>query len=395
MLSPGFIFDTITATNKKHVSLRTHLVPRTPPKANGLCTLYLDVNGVGARQRIKLDIEVNIRFWSSKKQKLTSSRKEDELNNLLIANVHSKITKIRTFFHLSNRALTTKTFVDEFINELPRADFINFFKRYLEERKSTISNSTYLKEQSVQRKLAAFQSEILFCNIDLQFFTSYRNYMATVCKNNKQTRNGNIKIVKKYLRFAERAGVRLSFDLRDIKAGSTKGEKEYLYPEEVENLYHYYNSKFIPNETKIVLGYFLFSCFTGLRFGDTMALKRKVVLVGSFKLINQKTKKPQHINLNKKAVAITENCEYLFVTSFSNKHVNEVLKLIAKSVGITKNLHYHISRYTFATSYIRLGGDIFDLKELLNHSSVEQTKEYVKLVNSEKDRNADLLDNLF
>ena len=219
--------------------------------------------------------------------------------------------------------------------------------------------------------------------------------MAKVCKNNKQTRNGNIKIVKKYLRFAERIGVKLNFDLRDIEAGPTKGDKEYLFPNEVKNLYSYFSSKFIPEQTKIILGYFLFSCFTGLRFGDTLAINRRDIKSGSFKIVNQKTKKQQFLNLNTKAISIIDSCPNLFIKKYTNQHVNDELKTIAKSVGISQNLHYHMSRYTFATSYIRLGGDIYDLMLLLNHSSVEQTKEYVRLVNSEKNRNADLLDNLF
>lgn len=395
MFSPQLVFDTRYATNKSFVTLTTTFTPRKPIKSNGYCSLTLDVNGIGKRKRINLGIDVDPKLWNKQKQKLNGSSDEVVNTNLMIDNIKSKITTIRTFFMFSNKLLTTETFEDEFVNELPRADFVNFFYRCLEERKHTISNSTYLKETSVYRKLKQYKESIYFNNIDVTFFDSFRNYLAKTHNNNKQTRNGNIKIIKKYLNFAVKSGVKLSFDLRDVKAGPTKGQKEYLFPHEVKNLYKYYTSEFIPGPTKIKLGYFLFSCFTGLRFGDTLKLKRKVVLEKSFKIINQKTGKQQYINLNSKAIEIAKHCDALFVTKYSNQKINNALKTIASSVGITKNVHYHMSRYTFATSYIRLGGDIYDLQQLMNHSSVEETKEYVRLVENEKNRNADLLDNLF
>ena len=47
------------------------------------------------------------------------------------------------------------------------------------------------------------------------------------------------------------------------------------------------------------------------------------------------------------------------------------------------NAHAHRFRYTFAIEFLRNGGNVFVLKELLGHEKLEQTMRYVKFVESD------------
>lgn len=51
--------------------------------------------------------------------------------------------------------------------------------------------------------------------------------------------------------------------------------------------------------------------------------------------------------------------------------------------GNVQSAHAHRFRYTFAIEFLRNGGNVFVLKELLGHEKLEQTMRYVKFVESD------------
>lgn len=56
------------------------------------------------------------------------------------------------------------------------------------------------------------------------------------------------------------------------------------------------------------------------------------------------------------------------------------MKNIAKVVGITKLLTYHVSRHTFATLFLSRGGRVEVLQKILGHSKIEDTMIYVHII---------------
>lgn len=53
------------------------------------------------------------------------------------------------------------------------------------------------------------------------------------------------------------------------------------------------------------------------------------------------------------------------------------LKTTAKQLGITDKVGFHALRHTFATSYLRDGGNLIYLQRLLGHSDLQTTKVYI------------------
>lgn len=394
MIQQNFLFDTRIGTMKIFVPMTINFKLRNYINKDGLSPVYLHISSKKRRERIPLDLYVNPKYWNNDKQELVGPPQDVSTDNLILKNIDSKITKIKTQYRLSDRVLTVDEFLFEFKNNLSRTNFVSFFSTTLKSRKNTIESSTYEKEMSVWRKLKEFRSEIIFYNIDHQFFSDYRNYLAGL-GNKKTTRNGNIKIIKKYLGFAVKAGVKISIDMDDIIAGSTKGNKNYLNAAEIEKCHKYFMADFIPENHKIAMGYFLFSCFTGLRFSDLMNQKREFLLQGQFTFTHVKTKKPQVVKLNKKALELLKDCKDLFVKKYSNDHTRKLVKDICKFLKINKEVDFHMSRHSFGTNWILLGGDVVKLQNLMNHSDLNETMTYVHLAELERNAEADLIDNLF
>lgn len=66
-----------------------------------------------------------------------------------------------------------------------------------------------------------------------------------------------------------------------------------------------------------------------------------------------------------------------------NRHVlRRLLKRIGDRAGI-KNVHPHRLRHSFATDYLRNGGKMIALQELLGHSDLEMVRRYAKFVEAD------------
>lgn len=151
----------------------------------------------------------------------------------------------------------------------------------------------------------------------------------------------------------------------------------------MKTLLKYYFNDFINPSHILPLGYFLFSCYTGLRISDIQNLTREDVLSDKFQFSSVKTDKTQFMKINPEARKMVEHREILFDKKLVDQKINFHLKSIADICGISKNLTMHVGRHTFATTFIRNKGDVFRLKMLLGHAKIEHTQKYVHIVNEE------------
>ena len=54
----------------------------------------------------------------------------------------------------------------------------------------------------------------------------------------------------------------------------------------------------------------------------------------------------------------------------------KTIKLVARECGISKNVHIHTLRHSFATHLLNQGADLNVVKELLGHASLASTQVY-------------------
>lgn len=84
-----------------------------------------------------------------------------------------------------------------------------------------------------------------------------------------------------------------------------------------------------------------------------------------------------------------------FDSRYSQKGVQWAVKQACKRAGITKDVHVHTLRHTFATHLLEDGMDIITLKDLLGHENIETTIEYLQIAQLPTQKIFSPLDRLF
>jgi len=171
-------------------------------------------------------------------------------------------------------------------------------------------------------------------------------------------------------------------DLEDVQGGITTGNRVSLNPAELRTLTKYYFDRKIDPKKQLTLGYFLFSCMTGLRISDVMQLNRNQLIYKDIAFKNIKTTKDQTVALNKMAKKIVDFNPNLFLVKHTDQDMNRDLKRIIKN-------------NRFATNFLRMGGQLQHLQKLLNHSKIETTMIYVHILADEANAEIHKLDDMF
>jgi len=140
----------------------------------------------------------------------------------------------------------------------------------------------------------------------------------------------------------------------------------------------------------------VFSCYTGLSYADAKKLTVSDIAKGVdgklWILTNrEKTNTTSNIPLLPTALAILEKyrhyplCEAkgLVLPVLSNQKMNSYLKEIADLCGIFKELTFHMSRHTFATT-VTLSNNvpIETVSKMLGHTDLKTTQHYAKLLDT-------------
>lgn len=128
---------------------------------------------------------------------------------------------------------------------------------------------------------------------------------------------------------------------------------------------------------------FIFQMYTGLSYGDMQAFDMKDyrLIEGTWRNVGEriKTGVPYVSQLLPPAVAILEKYNYQLPT-LGNAEYNHSLKALGMACGITRPLHSHMARHTFATFALRQGVKIENLARMLGHTNITQTQRYAKVV---------------
>ena len=180
------------------------------------------------------------------------------------------------------------------------------------------------------------------------------------------------------------------------RSGNDRG---YLEIEEVKKLME---TPCNDEQTKMA---FLFACFCGLRLSDIKDLKWQDIKYNAdggavVSKIQVKTRQSIIVPLSANALewlpdrgkAKDKDAVFDLHSHFT---INRSVKRWAKDADINKNVTFHLSRHTFATTLLTLGADIYTTSKLLGHKNLRTTQIYAEVVSKKKVEAVNLMDNVF
>jgi site-specific recombinase XerD len=176
-----------------------------------------------------------------------------------------------------------------------------------------------------------------------------------------------------------------------FKPNLIQKERGFLSAEELECIE---NLEIDGQRLKRVRDLFIFSCYTGISYGDLMLLTPQNLMIGidrKFWIITKREKNGNQVKLPllTKAISLIEdykNEESCVIKNsllpiISNQKVNSYLKEIAVKCKIQQKITFHLARHTFATTVALTNGvPIETVSKILGHRKLSTTQIYAKVI---------------
>jgi len=339
---------------------------------SGKISLYLDIYHKGKRNYEFLDLHLG----GNKKKNRETRRLAEAIRSKRELQLYNK----QYDFEVNDEDLTLTDFII-----------------HLKDNSNKTSSKNY---GSVLHHLKAYhrKEKVRFDDLTSAWLEGFRAYLLSKVK--KSTARTYFLIFRSLLNKAVAKGhIKVNplnrHDVENIEKDPAR--IQYLTDDEVKKLW---NTKIYNNEVRRA---FLFSVYTGLRRSDIQALKwsdiqhitdeKKGVDYKQIELKQQKTSDFVHIPISKTAEPLLEvkvkGNDRVF--NVNESIINYWLPKWKKKAKISKKIHFHMARHTFATKLLRRGVDIYTVKELMGHSSVSSTEKYLHLVSADKKNAIDKL----
>ncbi|MEL1244002.1 site-specific integrase [Flavobacterium sp. DGU11] len=368
---------------------------------DGLFPIYLRAFLKGKKIETVTPVTIPLRDWSLRNQRVKIQNNHHERYNMILDAMDKKSIKLLVNNFLNEEhPLSLLQFKERLLSlnqNLSGRSFTEYILNYLEENKTQFKTETWVGYKSQISKILKFKKEIYFSDINEKFINDYRQYMLHTLGNNENTASKSLRVLRTFVNISIRFKYIKTNPFQYTSIKKVDGKRDFLSAEELNKLADYYsNNSFIKQVDKEILRYFLFACYTGLRYSDLKTFSMDAIIDGSIHLRMHKTGYLVNIPLSMKAKELMPknpfNDKSLFKI-YCNKVTNKVLKETGKTLGINKKLTCHVARHTFATVSISLGIPIEVVSKLLGHTNIRTTQVYAKIVDTVKIKEMQKWDN--
>lgn len=364
--------------------VKPYINPKQPRK-DGSFTVY--VACIIRRKVVRFNTGVTCRAseWSSEGV-VAGNTREAKDKNLIIADCMARITDIFVRYRLMHTEVTADQLRREYDMYSVNTDFYAYAAHVLRAYKEQISEGTYRRHASQLQKVKEFAPTLLIRDIDEDWIARYMLW----CKRSRGNKQSSVKsstnVIKFYLNRAVKDKLIEKNPFEELAISSGESDREFLVEGELLRLLDLYKSPKLPTAHQNVLRYFLFACFSGLRFSDVQRLHYEHI-VGNF--IVMELQKTQHSSGMVVKLPITPQMSHLMgelvagrkvFETYSDYRTNLMLKELLPMAKISKKITFHCSRHTFATIFLRKTKNIVALQRLLGHKKIEQTLLYSHLL---------------
>ena len=330
-----------------------------------------------------------------------NSIKDSVINNMKLNQAMAKAQQILNDFVKFEKTPTFIEFSLKFKSNYSSKDFYDFALSYIDTNKNLSKEAIRTYKSQITKLKKYHTSNISFSEVNnLDFIKAYENYMIDKLDNKTNTIYKSLAFIRTILNEAIKYSIIQDSVFSKIKLKKVAGNREFLRFSEINSLEKLLSSNKLSPKRSEVLRYFLFSCYTGLRFTDIKNLTYRDLFDYPFynpetkETINRKmltlemhkTKRQVNIPLIPQARALmrchNENNNSKVFNVLSNQKTNQNLKEIMKVAEIRKKggVSFHCARHSFATNAIAANMSLPYVSQLLGHSETKTTGIYVKIL---------------
>jgi integrase len=274
-----------------------------------------------------------------------------------------------------------------------KADFLEYMKGLAEKRMDSSGN--YGNWSACIKHLTAYKPRgISFDRVDKDFVQGFKDYLDYDAKTKSKkglSQNSKYSYYNKFcaaLKQAVKDGILRSNPAEQVnRFKQAESQREFLTFEELKAL------ATTPAEDERLKKAFIFSCLTGLRWGDATSLTWGQIQytkeTGHFiRFRQEKTEGAETLPIADDAMAIIgepgEPTHKVFRgLKYHHWDRHSTYRWIT-AAGITKHITYHCSRHTFATLQLTLGTDMYTVSKMLGHKNITTTQIYAKIIDKKK-----------
>lgn len=238
-----------------------------------------------------------------------------------------------------------------------------------------------------------------FKDLNVELCNGFREYLLTAKRLNSKklqisqnSASGYWSTFRAFLASAYKEGClkeNINDNLDKIELKETR--REYLTMDELRRLYN------TPCEFPVLREASLFSCLTGLRISDILALTWNDVRDfpdggKCIRICTEKTDTEATIPISEEALALCgPPSTGIVFKGLTRNMVNTYLKPWLKQAGITKYITFHCFPHTYATQLIAGGADIYTVSKMLTHKNVSTTQIYADFIDKKKREAAEVI----
>lgn len=333
--------------------------------------------------RCELDGNLSYETFSEKYNEITKKNKKEKV---VVTQVKTCYYKFAKEFIALNQSKWVPAHKKHYDSELTK---LEAFQKYAQAKIAVQDNYNEFEYDILTPKYVKFSSGIFIEDMDVEFCQLYEKWMREERHNISNTVHKSFKFMKPILAEAVERKIIEKSPFKKFGVKRQKPKPKYLTMEELKKLTDFYQET-TNEKLRNVLRYFLFGCYTGIRFSDVLALKYTNIIENSYvEILMDKGDDRLIVPLSKHAKALIPpnygNKPDPVFRVLSNQKTNDYLKIIADGVGINKDLTFHVSRHTFATATLTLDVELPVVQKLLGHQDIRTTQIYAQIVDKKRD----------
>ena len=376
--------------------------------------LYARITVNQKRVLVSLKRKISIDLWDFQKRRAKGTSSEAKQVNQYLDLVQSKLFQNYQDLVFKGKMITAKlikaAYLGEDENSKTLVNLIDYHSRKIESTLASGSIRNFGVTEGYIKKFLDKErktSDVYLKELDYKFLCDFEHFLLEYYPKKHPRAMSHNTVMKHIQRL--RKMVTLAYNMewldkdpfRRWKNTFEKKEREFLSANELSNLETY---EFPIERLDRVRDLFVFSCYTGISYVDTMKLTLNNISMGidgNNWIITKRQKTGTSVKVPLLDPALNLIRKYAdhpmtmisgtLLPVITNEKLNVYLKEVAILCGIKKNLTFHMARHTFATTVTLSNGvPIETVSKLLGHTRIATTQIYARVLENKvsQDMNA-------